>query len=137
MHGIVAAFSEDSTSNPESKNEEGEQAVGEQSPKSFSVSIPSLSNGGDATTLTLGRNKYKMNAYQKEKLAPTLIVASVGATTLAAMAWMAGTEMIRQWYFYPSITSGSPVYFASRQEHREHGNALLGGFVSGGVVSGL
>ena len=45
-----------------------------------------------------------MNAYQKEKLAPTLIVASVGATTLAAMAWMAGTEMIRQWYFYPSIT---------------------------------
>ena len=33
-----------------------EQDVGEQPPISFSVSTPSLSNGGGATTLTFARN---------------------------------------------------------------------------------
>jgi hypothetical protein len=36
--------------------EEGEQAVGGQPPKSFSVSAQSLSNGGGATTLTSLKN---------------------------------------------------------------------------------
>lgn len=45
-----------------------------------------------------------MIAYRKDKLAPTLMIALVGAATLAAMVTMVGADIFRQWYFYPSIT---------------------------------
>jgi hypothetical protein len=45
-----------------------------------------------------------MIAYRKDKLAPTLMIACVGGATLATMIWMVGIDILRQWYFYPSIT---------------------------------
>jgi hypothetical protein len=43
-----------------------------------------------------------MLSYRQEKFAPTLLVAAVGASTIAAMFWMVGQALILRWYFYPS-----------------------------------
>jgi hypothetical protein len=44
-----------------------------------------------------------MIAYRKAQFAPTLIISCVGGATLGTMVWMVGIDIIRQWYFYPSI----------------------------------
>ena len=43
-----------------------------------------------------------MKAYRGDKFTPTLFVVAIGGATLAAMLWMVGAAILKQWYFYPS-----------------------------------
>jgi hypothetical protein len=66
-------------SSPPSQNmEDGEQAVGEQPPFSLSISTPSLSIGGGATTLTF----CKRNTTEVKNLLATLPLLALGVVSL-------------------------------------------------------